>query len=118
MAQDKMMTQTLTSLLEAGETIQHPIYGSLMQGKHFWYGYFCLTDTHLLIEGSEIFFKYMRENAADRDSLKAVIADKIGINLPIGPYKPKAQGSAPVADKGLEEFLDLAHKGGIPIEYV
>ena len=49
MAQDKMMTQTLTSLLEAGETIQHPIYGSLMQGKHFWYGYFCLTDTHLLI---------------------------------------------------------------------
>ena len=49
MAQDKMMTQTLTSLLEEGETIQHPIYGTLLQGRQFWYGYFCLTDTHLLI---------------------------------------------------------------------
>jgi len=99
-------------VIETMRGINGLFYGFLLGTKAY------TTDTHLLIEGSEIFFKYMRENAPDRDTLKAVIAEKLGISLPIGPYKPKAQGSAPVADKGLEEFLDLAHKGGIPIEYV
>lgn len=51
----ELMMKSLTDLMEEGETLQYPIYATLMQkGKH-WFGYFGLTEQYLLIallEGS------------------------------------------------------------------
>lgn len=44
-----MMVKTLTDLLEAGETLMHPIYGILNQGNMQYYGYFGFTEKYLLI---------------------------------------------------------------------
>jgi len=49
MAEDKLMMQSLSALLEEGETLKHPVYGSLRQARKSWFGYFGLTDSHLLI---------------------------------------------------------------------
>ena len=43
------MFETLTELLEGDETLMHPIYGVLNQGSTQYYGYFGLTEDHLLI---------------------------------------------------------------------
>lgn len=45
-----LMIRSLTELLEPGETLQYPIYGTLLEkkGKH-WFGFFGLTERFLLI---------------------------------------------------------------------
>ena len=49
MAEDKLMMQSLSALLEEGENLKYPIYGSLRQARHSWFGFYGLTETHLLI---------------------------------------------------------------------
>ena len=44
----ELMTQSLSALLEPEEVLQYPVYGTLMQGKAHWFGYFGLTDNDLL----------------------------------------------------------------------
>ena len=45
-----LMTRSLTELLEPGETLQHPIYGALLEKKRLHrFGYFGLTDRFLLV---------------------------------------------------------------------
>ena len=101
-------------VITAMRSINGLFYGFLIGTKAY------ISGQHLLIEGSEIFFKFIRENKADVRTLKEVISKELGITLPIGPLKKEsAQLSAgPEEEKGLEEFLDLAQKSGIPIEYV
>ncbi len=45
-----LMLRSLTELLEPGETLRYPIYGTLLEkmGKH-WFGFFGLTEHFLLI---------------------------------------------------------------------
>ena len=49
MKYNELMIHSLTELLEEGETLMHPIYGVLRQGNELFYGFFGLTETHLLI---------------------------------------------------------------------
>lgn len=44
-----LMLQSLTALLEKGEVLLHPIYGILNQADGQYYGFFGLTQSHLLI---------------------------------------------------------------------
>ena len=51
------MMESLTQLLEEGETLKYPIYGILRQGNNQYYGYFGLTEKALiiaLISGSSV----------------------------------------------------------------
>ena len=51
------MMESLTQLLEEGETLKYPIYGMLRQGNSQYYGYFGLTENALviaLISGSNV----------------------------------------------------------------
>lgn len=45
----ELMLKSLSDLSENGETIKNPIYGTLLQGKRHYFGYFGLTDNYLLI---------------------------------------------------------------------
>ncbi len=49
MTYHELMLQELPKLLELGETLRYPIYGTLRQGTQNWFGYFGLTEEHLLI---------------------------------------------------------------------
>ncbi len=100
------------SVISAMREINGLFYGFLIGTRAY------TTSRHLLIEGSDIFFKYMRENPADRDRLKQVISEKLGINLPIGPYRPQESVAQPAPDRSLDQFLDLARKGSIPVEFL
>ena len=55
MTYQEVMMKSLTDLLEEGETLQYPIYATLMQKSKHWFGYFGLIDKYLLaalLEGS------------------------------------------------------------------
>lgn len=55
MTYKELMQQSLSDLLENGETLRYPIYGTLLQGGQHWFGFFGLTEKCLLIvllEGS------------------------------------------------------------------
>ena len=43
------MIGSLSPLLEGEEKLLTPIYGTLVQKKRRWFGYFGLTEHHLLI---------------------------------------------------------------------
>lgn len=45
----EVMQKSLSALLEDGETLKYPIYGALVQSRRNYFGYWSLTDTHLLI---------------------------------------------------------------------
>ena len=49
MTYKELMYDSLTNLLENGETLLHPIYGILNQGDSQFYGYFGFTEHYLLI---------------------------------------------------------------------
>ena len=44
MTYQELMMKSLTDLLEEGETLQYPIYATLMQKNKHWFGYFRLTE--------------------------------------------------------------------------
>ena len=46
---NKFMHQALSALLEEGEALQYPLYGTLLEKRRHWFGFFGLTQTHLLI---------------------------------------------------------------------
>ena len=55
MTYNELMIQSLSALLENNEILKFPIYGTLLQKSKHWFGFFGLTDGHLLIallEGS------------------------------------------------------------------
>lgn len=45
----ELMMKSLSDLLEDGEKLLYPIYGTLKQKKDNYFGYFGLTENHLLI---------------------------------------------------------------------
>lgn len=49
MTYSQLMLQSLSDLLEDGETLKHPVYGTLLQKHTHWFGFWGLTDKHLLI---------------------------------------------------------------------
>ena len=55
MSNDKKMTyqqhmyEFLTSQLQKGETLSYPIYGTLVQDKMTYHGYFAFTEERLLV---------------------------------------------------------------------
>ncbi len=49
MSNYELMVQSLSKLLENGETLKFPIYGTLLQKRKNWFGFFGLTDNYLLI---------------------------------------------------------------------
>ena len=55
MTYNELMIQSLSDLLESNEVLKFPIYGTFLQKNKHWFGFFGLTDDHLLIallEGS------------------------------------------------------------------
>ena len=75
-----------------------------------------VTDTHLLIEASEMAMKFIRENADSRQYIKDAVLQVSGLRLPVGPWKAPA-AAAPKADgdDGLEEFLRRAEQAGVEV---
>ena len=49
MTYNELMIQSLSDLLEGDEILKFPIYGTLLQKNAHWFGFFGLTDTHLLV---------------------------------------------------------------------
>lgn len=49
MASDQHMIETLTELLQDGETLMHPVFGTIKQGPFQLFAYFAFTETHFLI---------------------------------------------------------------------
>ncbi|MBR2907098.1 MAG: hypothetical protein IKC26_03540 [Clostridia bacterium] len=49
MTAEERMMQALSDMLEDGEALIHPIYGSLVQGGRQYYGYFGFTEDFLLV---------------------------------------------------------------------
>lgn len=49
MTNNEQMIKSLSDLLEDGEKLFYPIYGTLVQKKDHWFGYFGLTEHCLLI---------------------------------------------------------------------
>lgn len=45
----EMMIQSLSDLLENDETLKFPIYGTLLQKRKNWFGFFGLTNNYLLV---------------------------------------------------------------------
>lgn len=48
-ANDKHMTETLSNTLQNGETLMHPIFGTIKQGNLHSFAYFAFTEAHFLI---------------------------------------------------------------------
>lgn len=72
----EMMMKSLTDLLEADETLQYPIYETLIQKGQHWFGYFGLTDKYLLtalLEGSSQIISWTSRIPLD---IKAVTVKK------------------------------------------
>ena len=49
MASDQHMIETLTELLQDGETLMYPIFGTIKHGPFQLFAYFAFTETHFLI---------------------------------------------------------------------
>lgn len=49
MTYNELMVESLSSLLEDGEKLLYPIYGTLKEKKNNCFGYFGLTENYLLI---------------------------------------------------------------------
>lgn len=49
MVHSQLMLQSLSELLEPGEILKYPVYGVLLQKRAQWFGFFGLTETHLLV---------------------------------------------------------------------
>lgn len=49
MASDQHMIETLSGILQDGETLFHPIFGTVKQGSFQLFAYFAFTETHFLI---------------------------------------------------------------------
>lgn len=81
-----------------------------------------LSDTHVLIRGSEMFFRYMREHQQAAELVKSVIREQTGIQKPIGPYKDEESGASEKAElekqrqQSLAELEKLAEQHDIPIK--
>ena len=60
----KLMIESLSSMLEEGETLRSPFYGSLIKGELAYFGFFGLTETALLVailgRGTEEISSYNR----------------------------------------------------------
>lgn len=55
MTHKELMTASLSALLEDGENLLYPVYGTFKQKSNNWFGFFGLTEHYLLIsllEGS------------------------------------------------------------------
>ena len=49
MTYKELMTESLSALLEDGEKLLHPVYGTFKQKNNNWFGFFGLTEHYLLI---------------------------------------------------------------------
>lgn len=49
MVNDQHMTETLSDMLRPGETLRHPIFGTVKQGGFQTFAYFGFTESHFLI---------------------------------------------------------------------
>ena len=60
----KLMMESLSSMLEEGETLRFPFYGSLVKEKLAYFGFFGLTENVLLVallgRGNEDISSYSR----------------------------------------------------------
>ncbi len=45
----KLMTESLSALLEDGEKLLYPVYGTIKQKNGHWFGFLGLTEHYLLI---------------------------------------------------------------------
>ena len=88
MTYNDLMIQSLSALLEPGEILNCPVYGTLMQKGRHWFGFFGLTDRSLLIsllEGSTQTIHWTSRVPLD---LKAV---KVKKSLLLSQYKVRME---------------------------
>ncbi|MEG0750690.1 MAG: DNA polymerase III subunit gamma/tau [Oscillospiraceae bacterium] len=89
------------------------LYGFLV-GSHAY-----LSGSKLLIDGNEVFFKYMRENRDLSDAIADAVKTSSGIEVRIGIFDKKSH-SVPMTNANaaneLDDLLARAERGGIEIK--
>lgn len=75
-----------------------------------------LQDKRVLIDGSEVFMEYMRQNDYSTALLKDIIEEVTGTRYAIGPYKRKEQTTEKQAEKK-NSGLEKLEQNGVLIEY-
>jgi len=99
-------------VIEAMKNVNGMLYG-FMEGSRAY-----ITNTHLLIECSEAFKSYLRDNRQMNDQIKQVVFETTGIRMPIGPYeKNRIEKKEKETDmpESLKKFIDTAIDKGIPV---
>ena len=88
------------------------LYASMKGTKAYYDG------RRVLIDGSELFLKYMRQNAYSNGLLKDVIAEVTGARYAIGPHKKKTAGSEEPAQLTADDTLRHLSDAGVDVVYI
>jgi DNA polymerase-3 subunit gamma/tau len=99
-------------VIEAMKNVNSMLYG-FMKGSRAY-----ITKTHLLIECSEAFKSYLRDNRQMNDQIKQVVLETTGLKMPIGPYeKSGTEENEKEIDmpESLEKFIDSAMEKGVSV---
>ena len=77
-----------------------------------------VTDKHLLIDADELLFKFLRENAEAKQTIKDALFEVTGQSLPIGPYKKDVTAAKQKndSDKKLDDLINRAKQNGVETE--
>ena len=69
----------------------------------------------VLIDGSDLFLEYMRQNDYSKDLIKQAIAEVTGTRYAIGPYRQKSRQKAET--QTAEETLKQLAQQGVEVVY-
>ncbi|MEG2435116.1 MAG: DNA polymerase III subunit gamma/tau [Ruthenibacterium sp.] len=97
------------AVVDAMEAKDKCLYVNMRNSKAYYDG------RRVLIDGSELFTEYMRQNKSSFDSIKQTIAEVTGKNYAIGPYKKPAQKEE--TQQTTEDSLAKLAEQGVQVVY-
>jgi len=95
-------------VVEALQSVNGLLYGFIRNSKAFFDG------KYILIDGSDLLFKQLRNDSSAKEQLKAAIIEQTGIKAPIGPYRPESKTKKSGSD--FSQIKQLAKDNDIPFE--
>ncbi|MEG1153541.1 MAG: DNA polymerase III subunit gamma/tau [Ruthenibacterium sp.] len=97
------------AVVDAMEAKDKCLFVNMRNSKAYYDG------RRVLIDGSELFTEYMRQNKSSFDSIKQTIAEVTGKNYAIGPYKKPAQKEE--TQQTTEDSLAKLAEQGVQVVY-
>lgn len=97
------------AVVEAMEAKDKCLFVNMRNSKAYYDG------RRVLIDGSELFTEYMRQNKSSFDSIKQTIAEVTGKNYAIGPYKRPVQKTE--TQQTAEDSLAKLAEQGVQVVY-